>query len=225
MMQTYGMTEAACWIAMNRITEHVALTELGPLVPGLEARLMNDDRTEAPVGGPGELWLRGLNMTKGYLDNEKANTEAFPEPKWLNTGDIVSISPQGILKLQGRTKELIKYSGFQVSPSELEQYIARHSAVADCAVTYTLDANSEELPTAYVVLVDDIKESPMKLAKLQEVHESVDSQVAGYKKLRGGVWEVSKIARNPTSKIVRRELRSYITGLMSKRDYARSSKI
>lgn len=42
MMQTYGMTEAACWIAMNRITEHVALTELGPLVPGLEARLMND---------------------------------------------------------------------------------------------------------------------------------------------------------------------------------------
>ncbi|KAJ9638082.1 hypothetical protein H2204_004393 [Knufia peltigerae] len=187
LLNMYGMTEAACWIAANRITDRVAPDELGPILPGMEARLMKDDRTDAPAGGPGELWLRGTNITKGYLNNEKANTEAFPEEGWFNTGDVVSVSARGVFKLAGRTKELIKYNGFQVSPTELEQYISGHPAVADCAVTYTLDAYKIELPTAYIVLKDHGQEKATKLAQLREIHESVDRQVAGYKKLRGGV--------------------------------------
>ncbi|KAF5643027.1 AMP-binding enzyme [Fusarium tjaetaba] len=223
LLNMYGMTEAACWITATRTTDPVAPDEIGTLLPGIEARLITEDREDTPTGGPGELWLRGLNITKGYLDNESANQQAFPEGDWFNTGDVVSISSQGTFKLVGRTKELIKYNGFQVSPSELEQYISAHPAAAYCAVSYTLDPHNNELPTAYIVLKDGESDEATKLAQLREIHELVDSQVAGYKKLRGGVWEVSKIARNATAKIIRRELHSHNTGLVSRLEYGRAA--
>ncbi|KAF9763152.1 hypothetical protein IL306_003232 [Fusarium sp. DS 682] len=223
LLNMYGMTEAACWITATKLTDPVAPEEIGTLLPGIEARLMTEDRKDASSRGPGELWFRGLNITKVYLNNEAANRDAFPEDGWFNTGDVVSISAQGAFKLGGRTKELIKYNGFQVSPSELEQYISQHPAVADCAVSYTLDAQKTELPTAYIVLKNVGQENAAKLTQLREIHQAMDSQVAGYKKLRGGVWEVSKIVRNANSKIIRRELHSFTTGLMSKSEYGKAA--
>jgi len=67
-------------------------------------------------------------MTAGYLDNPDANQVAFDQNGWYNTGDVCTISLEGHLQVVGRTKELIKYNGFQVSPTEVEAHIFSHPA-------------------------------------------------------------------------------------------------
>ncbi|KAJ0418679.1 hypothetical protein BJY00DRAFT_314830 [Aspergillus carlsbadensis] len=189
---------------------------MGPLLPGIEGRLISENGADAPSAGPGELWIKGPNVTTGYIDNPEANHSAFPEHEWFNTGDICTISPDGIVSLTGRTKELIKYNSFQVSPNELEMYIGRHPAVRDCAVGPTTDKEKDtELPTAYIVLNGGFPDNAHKLQALEDIHKQVDGQVSGYKRLRGGVWEVTQIPRNATAKVLRKDLRLFTTGLFS----------
>jgi acyl-CoA synthetase (AMP-forming)/AMP-acid ligase II len=212
----YGLTEAGPWVAVQRVSDILAVGQLGQLLPGIQGRLITDSGVDAPSGGPGELWIKGPNVAEGYIDNPEANKNAFPENGWFNTGDICTISTDGIVSLTGRTKELIKYNSFQVSPNELEVYIGRHPAVRDCAVGPTRDtAKDTELPTAYIVLNGDFSDNALKLQALKDIHEQVNRQVSGYKRLRGGVWEVTQIPRNATSKVLRKDLRMFTTGLCS----------
>ncbi|KAL2850303.1 hypothetical protein BJY01DRAFT_261583 [Aspergillus pseudoustus] len=220
LLQMYGLTEAAPWVAVQRVTDGgqgAAGVGVGQLLPGIQARLVLENGSDAPRGGPGELWIKGPNVTSGYIDNPDANKAAFPESGWFNTGDICTISsPDNIVSLTGRTKELIKYNSFQVSPNELEVYLGNHPAVRDGAVGPTYDKTRDtELPTAYVVLRGDLKTSSGRMHALKDIHDHVDRQVSGYKRLRGGVWEVTEIPRNATSKVLRKSLRAYTTGLCS----------
>lgn len=88
-MQMYGLTEVACWVAMQKILKKLPVGDIGNLLPGMEARLVTDSGQDAPKGGPGELWLKGTNITRGYIDNPEASKGAFPELGWFNTGDIL----------------------------------------------------------------------------------------------------------------------------------------
>ena len=120
------------------------------------------------------------------------------------------------IQLVGRTKELIKSSGFQVSPNELETYAYHHKDVLDIGVAALYDAKKfTEVPAAYVVLKPYLKTRGEKLRALQDIQDHVDRQVSGYKKLRGGVWEVMTLPRNATMKLVRREFVNHKTGLCS----------
>ncbi|CAG9948094.1 unnamed protein product [Clonostachys rosea f. rosea IK726] len=190
LIQAYGMTEAAGYVAYQTFDETLPDGCTGNMLPGIEARLMVEGKNEeAPEGGPGELWLRGPNITNGYVFNEEANQQAFPEPGWYNTGDVCKIDSQGRLFIVGRTKDLIKYKGFQVSPQELESHLNSHPLVAEAGVAALWDESQlTELPTAWV---------------------------SGYKKLRGGVWEVQRLPKNATGKILRKEMAEMRAGLCS----------
>ncbi|KAJ9602402.1 hypothetical protein H2200_012944 [Cladophialophora chaetospira] len=212
----YGMTEAAPYVTWQKIEEKMALGESGSLLPNIRCSLRLETGEDAPEGGPGELWLKGPNMTAGYLDNPDANRVAFDEDGWYNTGDVCTLSSEGHLRVVGRTKELIKYNGFQVSPTELEAHIISHPSVADAAVNGNWDADKmTELPTAYVVLKENLKQISKKVGALQDIQKSVDSQVTGYKKLRGGVFEVTELPRTTTMKLLRKQLGLHKTGLSS----------
>jgi 4-coumarate--CoA ligase len=213
----YGMTEAAPYVAYQKLHEELPVGAIGQLLPNIEVMLKKDNGEDAPEGGPGELWVRGPNITRGYAFNEEATKAAFPLPGWYNTGDVCTISKEGWLSVVGRTKELIKYKGFQVSPTELEAYLNSHPLVADGAVGAVFDKSQlTELPTGYVVLKKDVDLSDEdKKRALSEIHLAVDVMVSGYKKLRGGVWEVNELPRNPTGKLIRPKLRDYRTGLCS----------
>lgn len=218
----YGMTEAAPYIAYQKAHQDLPVGVTGQLLPNIEVVLKDEDGNDAPAGGPGELWVRGPNVTRGYAFNAAATAAAFPLPGWYNTGDVCTISAAegGWLSVVGRTKELIKYQGFQVSPVELETHINAHPLVADAAVAARLDpTRTNELPTGYVVLHHDpllgARPDADRRAALRDIHAAVDALVSGYKKLRGGVWEVTELPRNPTGKLLRAKLHDYRTGLCS----------
>ncbi|KAK5230553.1 hypothetical protein LTR47_007407 [Exophiala xenobiotica] len=227
MVALYGMSEAAPYVTWQKIGDDSrALRNSGTLLPNITASLRLESGEDASEGGPGELWLKGPNIMAGYIDNPAANKVAFDAEGWYNTGDVCTISPGGDLQVVGRTKELIKYNGFQVSPTELEGHILGHNDVVDAAVGGVWDANKmTELPTAYVVLKPQLTEQDDRLQTLKDIQNLVDSQVSGYKKLRGGVWEVSSLPRNATFKLLRKQLGTHKTGLASLAKDNKSSKL
>jgi len=215
-IQLYGMTEASPYVAYQRLGEKYEIGATGHLLPNISAMLKVERTLEdAPEGGPGELWLKGPNITSGYTD-EEANKKAFALKGWYNTGDVCTISKCGIVSVVGRTKELIKYKGFQVAPAELEGHLNSHPLVVEAGVGPIWDENQlTELPTAYVVLVPSLKTRAAMLQALKDIRASSDRQVSGYKKLRGGVWAVTSLLKNATGKFVRKDLGRYKTGLSS----------
>ncbi|KAL1987579.1 hypothetical protein VTN96DRAFT_3179 [Rasamsonia emersonii] len=220
-IQLYGMTEAAPYVAYQKLDDtNLPDGAAGRLLPGIEAMLKKEDTTEdAPHGGPGELWLRGPNIFSGYVANDEANRKGFPLPGWYNTGDICTITDDGIISVVGRSKELIKYKGFQISPVELEAHLNSHQFVAEAGVGAVWDESQlTELPTAYVVLKPELfrdKTPAERQDALRLIHRDVDRLVSGYKKLRGGVWEVTALVKNPTGKLLRKQLGDRRTGICS----------
>ncbi|KAF2254742.1 AMP-binding enzyme [Trematosphaeria pertusa] len=215
--QVYGMTEGAGYIAYQRKGDAQPDNVVGPLLPNIEIALrVNDGKDDAPEGGPGEMWLRGPNITRGYAFNHDANKSAFPVSGWYNTGDVCTISKTGVIAVVGRTKELIKYKGFQVSPAELETYLNSHPHVIEGGVGPVFDESQlTELPTAYVILKEHLVNEMDRKQALRQIHAEVDDKVSGYKKLRGGVWEVKSLPKNPTGKILRKQLKDKRSGLTS----------
>ena len=126
------------------------------------------------------------------------------------------IDDKGRVGVVGRTKDLIKYKGFQISPAELESHLNTHTLVAEAGVGGIWDEQQlTELPAAWVVLKEDeIGEAEVRRA-LRQIHDAVDGQVSGYKKLRGGVWAVSALPKTTTGKILRKELVAMREGVCS----------
>ncbi|KAI1258438.1 AMP-binding enzyme [Xylariaceae sp. FL1019] len=214
--QVYGMTEAAGYVAYQAIDENLPNGITGRLLPNIEACLRKEGTLEdAPKGGPGELWIRGPNITRGYAFNEEANKKGFSQG-WYNTGDVCTVDSKGTISVVGRTKDLIKYKGFQVSPTELEGYLNTHPHVVEGGAAALWDESQlTELPTAWVILKSHFTTAEQQKKALQEIHEAVDKEVSGYKKLRGGVWQIAKLPKNPTGKILRKQLIEMTDGLCS----------
>lgn len=151
-------------------------------------------------GEPGELLVRGPTVMRGYFNNEPATRDAFHEA-WFRTGDI-AVRKGGQFFIVDRKKELLKYKGLQIGPAELEQLLNTHPAIHETAVigVPSPDDPSSDLPRAYVVA------DPAQVSA-QEVMDYVKHRLAPYKQLRGGVVFVNEIPKNPSGKILRRELR------------------
>ncbi|KAH8646096.1 hypothetical protein BX600DRAFT_371527, partial [Xylariales sp. PMI_506] len=214
LVNLFGMTEAAPYVAWSKLGKTPPAGQIGTLVPNMEARLCDPDGKDVPIGSAGELWLRGPNMTNGYVDNPEANASAFKEGGWYNSGDLCTFSSDGNLAVVGRTKELFKSSGFQVSPQELESYLLGHPGIAEVSVGPTYDKRkSTDVATAYVVLNSNLTTEAEKLAALKDIGSYLDGKVSGYKKLKGGVWEVTHFVKNGTGKIMRNHISEHSTGL------------
>lgn len=127
---------------------------------------------------------------------------------WLRTGDIGYIDATNYLHIFDRVKDLIKYKGFQVAPSELENIIIRHPLVREAAVVATWsEREATELPLAFVVLDRVVGDK----ARLREVREDIGafvaSRVSSYKRLRGGVVVLDALPKNTTGKVLKKELK------------------
>jgi len=134
----------------------------------------------------------------GYLP-EAATTEAF-DAGWYRTGDVGWLEPDGWVHITDRAKEMIKVSGFQVAPAELESVLLRHPAVVDCAVFGVPDERTGERPVAAVQL------DPARSVSDGELEQSIAGTLATYKRLRE-VIVVDAVPRLPSGKVLRRTLR------------------
>ncbi|KAJ1025147.1 hypothetical protein NDA16_002653 [Ustilago loliicola] len=186
----------------------------GRIAPGVEVRLVSEEghdvgQEQGREGVPGEVWLRGPTIMKGYLDNEEATRDAFTEDGWFKTGDVAVMRNTEVF-IVDRIKDLIKFKGFQVSPAELEAVITSHPEVADVAVFGVwCPAQMTEVPRACVVPRDlGLLNRPEELKELEKrVRGHMEKLVAAHKKIRGGMVWVASVPKSPSGKILRRLLR------------------
>jgi acyl-CoA synthetase (AMP-forming)/AMP-acid ligase II len=199
--QGYGMTELSPVAHMHPDgSEAVAPGTVGVVHPNTLVRLVDPTTGEdAPAGGPGEIWVRGPQVMKGYLNLPEATAGIITPDGWLRTGDIGSVGPDGNFAIVDRLKELIKYRGYQVAPAELEALLLTHPDVADVAVIPVEDEEAGELPKAVVVRKPGTDPSP------EQLMEFVADQVAPYKRIRL-VGFADQIPKSPSGKILRRVL-------------------
>ena len=139
-----------------------------------------------------------------YWRNPKATAETLTDDGWLKTGDICYVDERGHFFIVDRKKELIKVKGNQVAPAELEALLLEHPAIADVAVIGIPTPDGDEAPMAWVVRQPT--EEAQKLTK-EEVKKFVEGKVTRYKRLQGGVEWVDSVPKNPSGKILRRQLR------------------
>lgn len=201
--QGYGLTETSPvshFFAYDEKAYNPA--SIGWLVAGQEARIVDQEtEQDSAPGSPGELWLRGPNVMKGYLRNEKATNEVLTSDGWFKTGDIAIIDKTGQYYIVDRAKELIKSKGHQVAPAELEALLLKNPHVSDCAVTGVHEQEeATELPRAFITLTD-------KNADPLDIKKWFDSSVSRHKRLWGGIVIVDAVPKSASGKILRRHLR------------------
>ena len=136
---------------------------------------------------------------RGYYNQPDATADAIDEDGWFRSGDLVKIDEDGYVYVLDRKKELIKFSGFQVPPAELEGILLEHPAVADAAVIGKEDPKHGEIPKAFVVKKQDTN------VTADELMEYVGAQVATFKRVRE-VEFVDSVPKNPSGKLLRRVL-------------------
>ncbi|KAJ4154455.1 hypothetical protein NW754_001404 [Fusarium falciforme] len=204
--QLYGMSECSpCTHGQTFADAKKHPGSVGRPIAGVSVRFMPVDGEASSARREGELWVKGPNVFLGYYNNPQATEESLTSDGYYKTGDVGYEDPHGNLIITDRIKELIKYKGFQIAPAELEDILHGHPAVADCAVVGVPEGQvGSELPRAFVKPADSVQEGP-KLAEELQAH--VNGKVAHYKRLRGGVIFLETIPRNPSGKILRRELK------------------
>lgn len=154
----------------------------------------------------GELWITGPNIFLGYLRNEAGTKNALTDDGYFKTGDVGHQDSAGNFYITDRAKELLKYKGFQVPPSELEGYLITHPDVDDVAVIgIYVEEQATEVPRAYVVPKKGVQ---VGKGKETEIQEWLAKRVANHKRLRGGVRFVDEIPKSAAGKILRRVLKA-----------------
>ncbi|GAA6060838.1 hypothetical protein JCM10212_005256 [Sporobolomyces blumeae] len=204
-VQGFGMSETTSVGTIPSLAVPVPPGSVGQLLSGIEARLVKEDGKDAAEGEAGELWLRGPNIMLGYMRNEKATKETITSDGWLMTGDVCERSKDGFYRIVERTKDLIKFKGFQVAPAEVEGVLLSAPFIADCAVIGVWSEDqATELPRAYIVPSPEHKDSKNLVA---DTVKWVEQRLAPHKRLRGGVVVLDVIPKSPSGKILRKELR------------------
>ena len=198
--QAYGLTETSPATHINPKSRTLKVASVGTALPNTEFRIVDiTTMNDVPQGEVGEVWIRGPQVMKGYLNNLEATQAMIDDDGWLHSGDIGRADEDSYLYVVDRVKELIKYKGLQVAPAELEAIVQSHPAVADVAVIPKPDEEAGEIPKAFVVV------KPGATLTAEEVIGYVAERVSPQKKIRS-VEFIDAIPKVPSGKILRRQL-------------------
>jgi len=203
-VQGYGMTEASPVTHLSP-THNAPFKpgSIGKVVPNTEVKIV-DILTGADLGPrqEGELFIRGPQIMKGYLNRPQDTADSIDRDGWYHTGDVGYVDEDGWFFIVDRTKELIKYKGLQVAPAELEALLLTHPAVLDAAVVRQADEEAGEIPKAYVVLKPG---SAGPAVTAEALMDWIAEQVAPHKRVRQLEF-IDQIPKSASGKILRRML-------------------
>ncbi|MDL5155277.1 AMP-binding protein [Actinomycetospora termitidis] len=198
--QGYGMTELSpVSHAMPEDRPDMDLSSIGVALPNIECKLVDPETGEE--GSRGELWVKGPNVMREYLNNAEATASTLDDEGYLHTGDVATVTEEGVFYIVDRVKELIKYKGYQVPPAELEALLLTNDGIADAAVIGVKDDEGEEIPKAFVVLQQNASLSA------DDVMSFVAERIAPHKKVRR-VEFIDQIPKSGSGKILRKDLRA-----------------
>lgn len=207
-VQIYGQGEAPMTISTLSRADLAAkthpkweqrLSSVGRPHSVAEVRILGSDGTEQPVGGIGEIAVRGTQVMKGYLDNPEANAKSLVDG-WLMTGDMGNVDEDGYLYLHDRARDLVISGGSNIYPREVEEALLTHAGVSEIAVVGTPDPEWGEIVVAFIV--------PGEGAQLDAVDldAACSSMIARFKKPKRYIF-VEELPKNNYGKVLKTELR------------------
>jgi acyl-CoA synthetase (AMP-forming)/AMP-acid ligase II len=198
----YGMTETTGLATICRPEDdpETIATTSGRAIADVEVRIAGDDGHEVPRGQPGEIWVRGFQIMKGYLDDPEQTAEAVDADGWLHTGDIGVMDERGYIDITDRKKDMYIVGGFNAYPAEIERMMIEHPRIGQVAVVGMPDARLGEVGAAFVV------PAPGEPPQPEEIIAWCREQMANYKVPRQ-VFIVDSLPLNPSGKVLKYELR------------------
>jgi long-chain acyl-CoA synthetase len=194
----YGLTEASPVVTSAVVDGPARVGSVGAPLPGVEVRLVDIDGSDALAGDPGEIWVRGPNVFGGYWEAPDDTARVLVDG-WLRTGDVAVADADGWLRLVDRAKDLVKVSGFNVFPAEVEEQLVALPGVAEAAVVGAPDPRTGETVHAYVVA------EPGVSLEADTVVAGLRGRLARYK-LPTRVDVVAELPRTFGGKLLRRAL-------------------
>lgn len=152
LVEGYGLSETSPVLCCNPLDGNQKAGTIGIPMPSTEVAIFDDNGNEQPQGEAGEICARGPQVMRGYW--QKVNDGVFFEGEWFRTGDIGYMDKDGFFKIVDRKKDMIKVSGFNVYPNEIENVIASHPKVLEVAAIGVPDAKSGEVIKVFIVKKD-----------------------------------------------------------------------
>jgi acyl-CoA synthetase (AMP-forming)/AMP-acid ligase II len=202
-MTAYGMTETTGLATTCRPGDdaRTIATTSGRAIDDVELRVVDDDGNDMPTGTPGELWVRGYQVTRGYLDDPEQTRATITEDGWLRTGDIVVMDERGYIDITDRKKDMYIVGGFNAYPAEIERMMIEHDQIGQVAVIGVPDDRLGEVGVAFVI------PAPGAQPDEAEVMAWCRERMANYKVPRQ-VWVVDSLPLNASNKVLKNDLRA-----------------
>ncbi|HYD09389.1 MAG TPA: fatty acid--CoA ligase [Acidimicrobiales bacterium] len=206
-IQAYGMTETTGAIVTLMPEDHDPkgpnahrLRSAGKAIQGVEIRIVTPEGNDAEQGEVGEIWTRSGQNMKGYWNKPEETTKTVTDDGWLKTGDAGYLDADGYLYIHDRVKDMIVSGGENIYPAEVENVLMAHPDIADVAVIGVPDDKWGEAVKALVVKAEGKDPSP------DDIIAFAKERVASYKCPKS-VDFIDALPRNPSGKILKRELR------------------
>ncbi len=201
LLEGYGLTETSGAATINppTITDHTGTA--GIPIPSTEIEIRDDSGNALPIGGTGQVYIRGPQVMAGYWNRPDETAKAIGRDGFFATGDIGQITPEGYLKIVDRLKDMVLVSGFNVYPNEVEDVLAALDGILEAAVIGVPDEQSGEAVKAVVVRKDPALTAEQVIAHCR-------ASLTGYKVPKVVEFR-DTLPKSPVGKILRRELRSH----------------
>jgi len=198
-IEGYGLSETSPTLTCNRADNNEYTGTIGLPVPSTEISIRDDDGNEVPIGEAGEICARGPQVMAGYWERPEETANVMTKDGFFKTGDIGVMDATGQVKIVDRKKDMVLVSGFNVFPNEVEEVVASHPGVLECAVVGVPDASSGEAVVLFVA-----KKDPALTEK--ELMKYCSEQLTGYKKPKYIIFQ-QELPKTNVGKVLRRELR------------------
>ena len=198
----YGLTENSglATICRREDDPETVATTSGRAMPGMDIRVVDTEGNEMPPGEPGEIWVSGYGVMKGYLDDHEQTAEAVDDDGWLHTGDIGTMDAGGNVAVTDRLKDMFIVGGFNAYPAEIESMMSAHPDLAQVAVVGIPDQRLGEVGIAFAIPTAGTTPDP------QEIIAWCRREMANYKVPRQ-VHIVDQLPLNASNKVLKYELR------------------
>jgi long-chain acyl-CoA synthetase len=199
LVEGYGLTETAPSATANPLHIQEYSGAIGVPMPSTDIVLRDDSGRDVAIGQPGEICIKGPQVMAGYWQQPAETAKVLGKDGFLHTGDIGIMDEKGFIRIVDRKKDMILVSGFNVYPNEIEQIVAMHPGVLECAAIGVPDEHSGEVPKVFVV-----KKDPQLTE--QDVLEHCKKELTGYKRPKYVEFR-SELPKTNVGKILRRALR------------------
>ncbi len=199
LLEAYGLTETSPGVCMNPTNLKAYNGTIGLPLSSTEITIRDEQGNEVAQGESGEMWIRGPQVMRGYLDRPEETAKVLKPGGWFTTGDVAVMDEKGFFKIVDRIKDMILVSGFNVYPNEIEDVVASNAKVLEVGAVGIASETSGEAVKIYVVKKDDSLTKEELLAYCKE-------NLTGYKRPKE-ITFMDKLPKSNVGKILRRELR------------------